>query len=232
MCACACVRARVCTRACDVCLLHIGASETEAAENRRRWAALEAWHTANQTPDSILLGQPTTIAPGLELRSPLLPWDEMWNVLKQFATEPESACTETDVAAVPCRSRRADRESISKSLSAAVLNAVTDGDYTDADRHIAMLKDGNGYVEANLDTHGMCFFIRLSHHEGEFAVGLGRRTFDAALDNPSEKLYEIEWYERKSKSRSSWGLQPAFKWTVGGYIGVQQEAQAISPHIH
>ena len=141
----------------------------------------------------------------------------MWNVLKQFATEPESACTETDVAAVPCRSRRADRESISKSLSAAVLNAVTDGDYTDADRHIAMLKDGNGYVEANLDTHGMCFFIRLSHHEGEFAVGLGRRTFDAALDNPSEKLYEIEWYERKSKNRQSWGQQPAFKLSIGGY---------------
>ena len=141
----------------------------------------------------------------------------MWNALKQFVAAPEAESTETDVGDGPCSSKRADRESISKSMSAAVLNAVTDSNYTDADRRIEMLKDGKGYIQANIDIREACFFIRLAHHEGEFAVGLGRRTFDAALDNLAENLYEIEWYERKGKTRASWGLQPAFRWSVGGY---------------
>lgn len=53
------------------------------------------------------------------------------------------------------------------------------------------------------------FFLKLEHSEGEFALGLARRTFNEDKDIP-EKEYEVQWFVRKSRN-ASWGVQPAFK---------------------
>ena len=60
------------------------------------------------------------------------------------------------------------------------------------------------------------FFIELGHREGEFAVGVGRRTF---TEGPvaSSKGVDIEWFERKSKNKHNWGKKPSFRLTIGGY---------------
>ena len=87
------------------------------------------------------------------------------------------------------------------------------------DRRIALLQDakrGSSYVSENVDVKGALFLFSLEHAEGEFAVGLGRRTFDADVDNASEQLYEIEWFTRKNK-KNDWGLRPAFKLKLAGY---------------
>ena len=76
---------------------------------------------------------------------------------------------------------------------------------------------GHSYVADHISSRGSFFLIELEHKEGEFAVGLGRRTFDADVDNEDKGLYEIEWFERKNKRVDLWGFQPGFKLTVGSY---------------
>jgi hypothetical protein len=66
------------------------------------------------------------------------------------------------------------------------------------------------HLEDKLHQQGTLFLVRLAHFEGEFALGLGRRTF-AKTD--TAKTVEMEWFERKNKRRPSWGQQPAFKLT-------------------
>lgn len=57
------------------------------------------------------------------------------------------------------------------------------------------------------------FFVKLNHAEGEFALGLARRTFNMEKDIPGQE-YEVQWFVRKGK-RASWGMQPAFKLASG-----------------
>jgi hypothetical protein len=52
--------------------------------------------------------------------------------------------------------------------------------------------------------------------EGEFALGLGRRTFGETREEAAAGTYEIEWFERKGKSRKAWGKRPAFTCTRKG----------------
>ena len=59
-----------------------------------------------------------------------------------------------------------------------MLNIVPDSTYTQRDRSVALSADpsvGRLYLQRNIDVSGAFFFIKLSHYEGEFAVGLGRR---------------------------------------------------------
>ena len=88
------------------------------------------------------------------------------------------------------------------------------------DRRVSLLQDaqlGKQYISDNLHSKGALFLFTLPHSEGELAVGLGRRTFDAEVDNADKDLYEIEWFERKKKKDTHWGKRPGFKLTVAGY---------------
>ena len=42
------------------------------------------------------------------------------------------------------------------------------------------------------------------------AVGLARRTFNSEQDELQDKVYEMQWYRRKSTNHS-WGQGPTFK---------------------
>ena len=199
-------------------------SAQEASDATQNWDDLKTWHESHEESDSIIVGPQVTIAPGLELRTPLLSWDETWKVLKQHVVtaadqdddgaQQPSMALELNPTAPGC-SRRVDREAISRSTNVGVLNAVTDADYTDAHRRVDLLKDGEVYIDANINKD-VCFLLRLEHLEGEFAVGLGRRAFDTECDRPNEGLFVIKWYKRKN-NRNSWGQQPAFKWTIAGF---------------
>ena len=113
--------------------------------------------------------------------------------------------------------RKHDRQYLAQSMSAAEVNLVTHPGYTEADRKVAFLKEGEDYITQNLTKKGSLFFIRLSHFEGELDVGLGRRSFDNTVDDPTQDLYEIEWFERKGKKQENWGQTPQFRLTVAGY---------------
>ena len=122
-------------------------------------------------------------------------------------------------------------EALSASTSAADVNIVTNPNYTEADRRVAMLTDASrarGYLQDNFSKPDALFLISLEHHEGEFAIGLGTRTFNAArdsdLDPAADSLLtqpdarvEIKWFERKNKRSNDWGQQPGFKPCIGAY---------------
>ena len=157
----------------------------------------------------------------------------MWKVLKTHVSDAPAPAASALVAVAPQRAstdaaptlgaRRFDRQAIGASTSAAVVNIVTHSGYTETDRRVAQLNDhemGRVYLLDNLPKTGALFFIKLAHREGEFAVGLGRRTF---LEQPVDELvddtaqYEIEWFERKTKSKDDWGKQRGFRRAVAGY---------------
>eukprot|EP00965_Chrysotila_dentata_P177379 5858276-Pleurochrysis_carterae.AAC.1 len=54
------------------------------------------------------------------------------------------------------------------------------------------------------------FFLQLNEAEGEFRVGLARRTFDEAPAEREKGEVRVWWFQRISTNRS-WGVQPAFK---------------------
>ena len=77
---------------------------------------------------------------------------------------------------------------------------------------------GREYIEANLEKDGQLFLIETKHYEGEFPIGIGRRTFgEDPIKAATSHKYEIEWFERKSKAKHLWGKQPSFKLTVADY---------------
>ena len=221
------------------------------------WASLGSWHASHPTSDSIVIGQPATICPGLSLPTSLPTWSEMWKVLKTnviappiapspavaapaapaaavtaiaapgaAAAAPAALPAPTAAAAAPTAApaaagnRRIDRHSLSSSSTAATVNVVFHPGYTHQDQQAARLNDydlGRAYLRENVSESGALFFVSLQHREGELKVGLGRRTFNNALDDSDSHKYEIEWFERKNKRERSWGKQPGFRLTVGGY---------------
>ena len=196
-------------------------SSADADVARNKWAALGSWHDSHQTSDTIVVGQPTLID-GDQLPTPLLTWTEMWRVLKMHVV---AAPTPAPTAASSSRPSRLDRQQLGASTSAAQVNVVTHSNYTEKDRRIALLKDnemGAAYIKDNLNEQGALFLIQLVHHEGEFPAGLGRRTFDAKLDDPVNGKYAIEWFERKNKKVASWGKQPGFRTAIGSYTAKKQ----------
>ena len=187
-----------------------------------KWGALSRWHQSHPTSDTIVVGAPIAISNDLELRTPLLSWPEMWNVLKTHISAPAQLTSAAPAVAGPStsRKRRANRDALSASTSAALVNVVTHPGYTEKDRRTALLKDhelGADYVLDNISTDGTLFLIKLQHPEGEFAVGLGRRTFNDDMDGETAQAFEIEWFERKNKKVASWGKQPGFRPAVESY---------------
>ena len=212
---------------------HTQLASAESEKAKASWQALAQWHRSHPTSDTLVVGQHARINDELELRTPLLSWDEMWKVLKTHVSDAPAPAASAIVALVPERAstsaapavgaRRFDRKAIGESTSAAVVNVVTHSGYTETDRRVAQLNDhemGRVYLLDNLPKKGTLFFIKLAHREGEFAVGLGRRTF---LEQPVDDLvddtaqYEIEWFERKTKGKDNWGKQPGFRRAIVGY---------------
>lgn len=88
------------------------------------------------------------------------------------------------------------------------------------DQKAAIAQDesyGAAYVSENLEANGALFFIRLKHNEGEFAVGLGKRTFNKEVDSKEDGSFEIQWFERKNKREHCWGKQPGFRVAIQAY---------------
>ena len=197
-------------------------SPNESHTAQSRWAALSRWHLSHPTSDTLVVGQHAQIGDGLELRTPLLSWGEMWKVLKTHvvAAPARAGAPVAAASAAAAGKRRVDRQALGASTSAAEVNIVTHPGYTERDRRIALLNDdekGRTYLRDNIDKKNALFFIKLEHAEGELAVGLGRRTFDADLDNAAASSYAIEWFERKNKRVESWGKQPGFRLAIESY---------------
>ena len=201
-------------------------AEVQAA--RDKWAALARWHQSHPTSDTVVIGQPAVMGPGLELQVPLLSWGEMWKVLKTHVTsapDPAPAVSSSRTDAAAGASRRIDRQALGASTSAADVNVVLHSGYTAADQRAALLGDherGQAYLQKNLSEQGALFFIRLTHSEGELAVGLGRRDFDATVDDDAAQKYSVEWFERKNKKVASWGKQPGFRLCISCYNAKRQ----------
>eukprot|EP00965_Chrysotila_dentata_P068926 2277738-Pleurochrysis_carterae.AAC.1 len=64
-------------------------------------------------------------------------------------------------------------------MRASELNIVTYPGYTDADARRASVAEGAAtYLEKNFDEKDALFLVEITDAEGEFALGLVRRTFD------------------------------------------------------
>ena len=68
----------------------------------------------------------------------------------------------------------------------------------------------NAQKERTVQRRQSFFFVELGEPEGELAVGLARRTFNSEQDELQDKVYEMQWYRRKSTNHS-WGQGPTFK---------------------
>ena len=113
---------------------------------------------------------------------------------------------------------------MSKSTSAVELNRVRDSTNTKQAIQSHLLgAEGvwEGHIKEGINAKNQLFLIRLAFKEGEFALGLGYRTFNEKLDVAGVK-YEIEWYERKSK-KSDWGQKPGFKRCIASYTAQRQK---------
>jgi len=88
-------------------------------------------------------------------------------------------------------------------------------------------ESGEQYLAKNMEVRGALFLIRLAHFEGELAVGLGRRSFDDSHDREGVEV-AIEWFERKNKTRSDWGVRPSFRLAITSYNEKRRPVYATS----
>jgi hypothetical protein len=166
--------------------------------------------------------------------APSLTWAEMWDIIcvkedSAASSKPAGTSAAASSSAGPSfldpLSKRPDREHLSKSRSAAELNRVRDGSNTKSAIRIAVSTDDTvwkRHLETNLGKDGVLFLVRLSHFEGEFPLGLGRRTFKETESEFSEGVVQIEWFERKNKKVPGWGKMPTFRLTVASYNSKRQ----------
>lgn len=61
-----------------------------------------------------------------------------------------------------------------------------------------------------LQVRDALFFVEIADAEGEFALGLVRRTFDETPQQLADGDVRVHWYQRISRNHS-WGRQPSFK---------------------
>lgn len=211
-------------------------SASDAAAAQSRWNSLHRWHQSHPTADTVTIGEPAVVG-GDELRSPLLPWSEMWSLLKTYTDPTLTPAANVAAGAAPASAeapapaggkRRVDRQALAASTSAAESNVVTHPGYSEADRRIALLgESGEQYLAKNMEVRGALFLIRLAHFEGELAVGLGRRSFDDSHDREGVEV-AIEWFERKNKTRSDWGVRPSFRLAITSYNEKRRPVYATS----
>lgn len=207
------------------------------------WAELHTWHTAHQSSNDIALGEPLSLPSGASFSTTPMPWSDMWSIiLRDVDNESEESSIPFTQTSKDKRkgggqpfldplSKRVDREALSTSRSAVELNRVTNPNYTEKQQRVAIAgdkKSGLAYVSDHINTEGSLFLIQLKHQEGEFAVGLGRRTFNKDVDVTEESKFEIEWFERKNKSKHCWGKQPAFRRAVHGYASNRKKIYSKS----
>ena len=193
-------------------------NDSDSASAKAKWGELSSWHRSHQRSDTVMVGEPATMNNGSQLFSSLLPWPDMWKVLKSHVTASRAAVAPTSTALVQVNRR--DRQAIAASTDAAEVNVVIHPRYSEANQRVARLQGsaGDTYVTRNISAPQALFFISLAHFEGELSVGLGRRTFDADVDQEGQQ-YGIEWFERKNRKVASWGKRPAFRLAVASYSG-------------
>lgn len=192
------------------------------------WKETQEWHLAHQLVEDFNVGEPLCLGDRQLLTTPMT-WEEMWGVILgdvqgschsnsnikdkiSNGKSPMSSSSKPRPFLDP-RSKDVDREGLSKSKNLTELNRVRHSRYTDKDQAKAIASDesyGDQYVRDNLNTLGALFLINLQHAEGEFAVGLGKRTFNTDVDDDDAGKYEIQWFERKSKRQNNWGQRPQF----------------------
>lgn len=202
--------------------------------------ALHRWHLAHPTPDSLFFTDSIRLDTGQVIPAgPVLSWQEMWVKLKRLASHcafdngeniRQSEAQDGLSAAMAIRDlRHPDRQAIAMASSAAVANVVTHAGYTGPERMAALAgnkETGALYIQETIDSVGALFLIELMNFEGEFRVGLGRRTFNSELDDLSNGKYHIEWFERVSKRTFAWGESPTFKLTD---MGTNSRRQTLGP---
>lgn len=195
--------------------------------HRSMWSKLQRWYKAHPVAQSIPIGDVDCLG-GMVANAPSLPsctWGEMWKLLSLQedvalsggASSSKGAQIGPAVAFHAPTSKRVDREALSKSTSVAELNRVRHAGNTSRDVAIAVARDQASWkchLATQLAVAGVLWLIRLKHFEGEFALGLGRRT---CATSDTECDVEIEWFERKNKKQSSWGKQPGFRLAVAEY---------------
>ena len=196
--------------------------------HHRSWAELHRWYRAHPEAQCIPIGDVNCLGPGLVANAHSIPsstWREMWKVLsldEDAAVRGSSSASTVAsggpvVAFHPPTSKRVNREALSMSTSLAELNRVRHSGNTARDVAVSVAQDEAAWkchIAAKLAVKGMIWLIRLRHSEGEFKLGLGRRTF---APSDTQSVVEIEWFERKNKRQQSWGMQPGFKLAIASY---------------
>lgn len=211
----------------------------EDTRYREEWDCLRDWHCSHPCATDIKIGDALPLTDDCIIQtSPPMSWSEMWDVIiKGTVRTPVthglekptqnvshvgmSESHQTEEFLDPL-SKRVDREKLASSVNIVELNRVTHGRYTKEQQRVALLGEkaaGGSYVSKNIHVPGALFFIKLAHHEGEFNVGLARRTFDSKRDQEEEGAcsYTVEWFERKNKRELSWGRQPGFRLCIIKY---------------
>ena len=195
-------------------------TETAKAAVKADWEAMHVWMQAHEKVESITIGAPLHLETGAEINTmPTVSWAEAWASLPivdareapRAPGAPPDAAQDIDVARLVAalkKMRAPDREALLHGTTAAQLNVVNHAGYTNTQRQTALNCDplvGKGYLLSNIGVRGAIFFIELEHFEGEWKVGLGRRTFNETLDHMGN--VEVEWFELK-KARARQGTEP------------------------
>ena len=173
------------------------------------WESLQQWHRSHPSSHYFTVGEPIKLTPKIVLpTNPSMPWRDLWDVICPSGTS-DSQASASALRGEPCpqpfldpKSKRPDRQALSKSTSLAELNRVVDGKrYSKQARATNSLIDKNNaesYIQEHLHKKGSLFLIKLDHQEGEFAVGLGRRLFDKTLDDDVSNLVATIQYHYHS----------------------------------
>lgn len=208
--------------------------EKEALHIRDEWDMLKDWHISHPLAEDVIIGGPLSLREDTEVSTSPMSWKQMWDIIikgtVQFDGKEAGEASTSASNSVPNdesrdhfldpTSKRVDREKLASSMNVVELNRVTGTNYTKKSQRVSLLTDkgrGASYVSKNINKSGALFFIKLAHYEGEFRVGLARRTFDADKDDEKSHKYAIEWFERKSKKESSWGKKPGFRLAIVDY---------------
>eukprot|EP00965_Chrysotila_dentata_P252199 6210544-Pleurochrysis_carterae.AAC.7 len=106
----------------------------------------------------------------------------------------------------------ARRKFLSRSMRSSELNIISLAGYANADaRRAALAEVVETYVKGyKFEEKDAPFFFDIGDNEGEFALGLTRRTFDEPPEQLAAGEVKVHLYQRISRNHS-WGKQPSFK---------------------
>jgi hypothetical protein len=203
-------------------------SDKAATEN---WSDMKAWHLQHNEAAAWTIGEPIPLKGGKAIKTtPTLDWKSMWELIslvEDSGVDIPDGTTEKAEGPAASSSKstsflhptgKLDRDRLSTSNDPEELNRVKNPNYTASNQKAKLAANpvlAKAYLEG-IGEEGRLFFIKLQKKEGEFAVGIGRRTF-GNQDEESASRYEVEWFERKGKKIESWGKQPGFRLTTARY---------------